>query len=704
MKMFFLRACAMWRRFRRGSPARRQLQYASQVDVLMQGANPFASWHERANWMSDVAEWLRHEPQPSSREMGVIRRARHQRTRYLLDWLDAHRDVRRLVRTTIQKTLREAVGPELFTDTGMPCEPAFLGALWHRAVSLLLPRSPAQRNLSALLIAMFPDPADADWLLGLDSTTLERLWRLIADDGIAHAYLQQVDEALLLLMAMVLATGLSPEFQARLMPRMPVRASPFMTLRRELEKYLAASPNDAGALRGVRMLIAVCSAQTDKIYADLDEHGVSLNLIYHLERMRAQLNRMARLIDLRSAMAQESGHAAQTLLGELIRLHHGQNATLLGLPKRGFSLLARKLAERQSRSGDVRIARDAIQYRAMLRAGAVGGIVCAVMLLAQRLLPGVAHPKFFDGLLAAANLGAGFVLISALGGVLAARQPALTAPALAARMGALDTSDGLRALLSEVATLLRSQAGAVFGNLFALTPMLLLATSALSWIGGVRLMNADTAQSEIDALSLIGPTPLHAIFTGVLIWLAALFSGLADNWFALRRMREALACHRRLVYALGSLRAQRLARWMERHVADIAGNLALALLFGLGPALANFFGLPLELRHVTLAAGQLVAAASAMGWGVLLEPAFWLAAAGVLITGLFNIGVAFVCALSLAMHARGLRGRTRRRILRAVLRRFIAAPATYLLPQRGDAPVATQAHTSSAQDRIRRRS
>jgi site-specific recombinase len=700
MKMFFLRAWAIWRRFRRGSPAKRQLQYASQVESLMCRANPFAAWHERVNWIADVAEWLRHEPRSPQREDGAWRRARHQRTRYLLDWLDAHRDVRRLVRTALQKTLREAVGPELFAGAGMPAQPAFLGALWERIARLALPRPPARRDLTALLLALFPERADAEWLLGLDAPTLSRLWRLVADDGISHACLQQIDEALLLLMATVLATGLSPEFQARLLPRMPVRASPFMALRRELERYLASSPNDAAALRGVRMLIAVCAAQTDKIYADLDEHGVSLDLVYHLERMRAQLTRMSRLIDVRSASEGEG--AAQSLLGELLRLHHAQNATLAGLPTRGFSLLARKLVERHARHGDIGIARDAAQYRGMLRSGVIGGGVCAALLLAHRLFPDVAHPQFFDGLFAAANLGLAFLLISALGGVLAARQPAVTAPALAARMGALDTSDGLRALHAEVAMLLRSQAAAVFGNLLGLAPAL-LAGAGLAWLFGASLVDAQGAREEIGALSLVGPTPLYAIFTGVLIWLAAVVASLADNWFALRRMREALASHRRLVYALGSLRARRFAAWAERHVAQVAGNLALALLFGLAPAVAHFFGLPIELRHVTLAAGRLLIAAGAIGWRIVLEPAFWLALAGVLAAGLFNVATAFGCALWLALQARGLPTPARRRVLRAVLRRFLAAPSAWLLPRRGEPPAVARRVQVDEEGESRRR-
>jgi site-specific recombinase len=682
--MFFLRTWAIWRRFRRGSPARRRyLQYGTQVEQLMRRASPFAAWTDRANWMMDLAEWLRHEPRTSLREDSAWRRARHQRTRYLLDWLDAHRDVRRLVQATIQKTLREAVGPELFTDTGMAREPAFFSELAERAARLLLPPPPARNDLCALFCAMFPDPADAEWLLGLDGATLMRLWRLVADDGISHGYMQQLDEALQHLATMVLAAGTGAEFRRRLPPRMPVQATPFMALRRELERYLFVASSDETALRSVRMLIAVCQAQTDKIYADLDEHGVSVSLVWQVERMRSQLARMARLIEVRAAVqAGRGGAEVQALLAELVHAHH-QRASGSGLATRSFSLLARKIVERQGRHGERHLARDPAQYQATLKAGAIGGAVVALTVLAQLLWPGPgAGGGFFGGVSAAASTGLCLLLISALGGVLGGRQPAIIAPALAARMGALDTAEGLRALMSEIAMLLRSQAAAVFGNLAAVTPAMLALTLATFWGTGGTVLSPARARDAMAALSLVGPTPLYAALTGVLLWLAGLASGLADNWFALHRMRHALAHQRRLVYALGAARAQRFAHWLERHVADIAGSIALAALLGMTPALAAFFGLPFQVRHVTLAAGTLLATLGSLGWQACAEPAFWLAVAGVLAAGLLNVAVAFGCALALALQARAVPPRAMRRVAGAVLRRFAASPRTYLLPDR----------------------
>ncbi|HWW06978.1 site-specific recombinase [Collimonas sp.] len=693
MKILFLRLRVMWRRFRHGE---RHLQsdnqhYAIQVDALMRRANPFYSWQERANWIIDIVQWLRHVPKVSMLDDDAKLRAKQQRLLFLLEWLDSNRDVRRLVQATLQKTLREAAGPELFCATGLPHEPAFFSELSEHAIKLVLPKPPFEADLSSLFTALFPTPEDADWLLALDRQSVAKIWKLIADDGIAHSYQQQIDEALIYLAATVLADGISKAFRQKLDPKMPLQATPFMVLRRELETYLYVSPRDEAALRSVRMLIAVCQAQTDRIYAHLDEHGVSVSLVYRVERMRAQLTRMALLTDLRSVIYGASAAGAQdiepgagqiqALLGDLIAAHH-QRSSVRGLIQRSFSLLARKMVERNADHGEHYIARDSKEYRAMLKAAGRGGVITAFTVLGKSLLSGIGAARFFEGVFASLNYAVSFMAISAVGGVLATKQPAVTAPVLASKMGQLDTVEGLRALLSEIALLLRSQAAAVFGNLMGVIPVMLLISGLIMLTTDAPMMTAGHARASLHSLSVIGPSPLFAAFTGILLWLSSLASGFADNWFALRRLREALTYQRRLVFILGPMRAERWAAWLDRNVAQIAGNVSLGFLLGMTPVLAQFFGLPLDVRHVTLATGTLTAAASSLGWQVLATPQFWLAIAGIACIGVLNVGVSFTCALTLALRARDVPARIRRLVFRAVLRRFSASPRSFLFPER----------------------
>lgn len=689
MKFLLLRLRVMWRRFRHGEQRQADSQhYTRQVDALMRRANPFSAWQERADWIIDVVHWLRHVPKVSMLDDDGRLRFRQERLHFLLQWLDSNRDLRRVVQATLQKTLREAAGPELFCATGLPHEPAFFSELSEHIVKLALPKPPFEADLSALFTVLFPTPEDADWLLALDRHSVAQLWKLMADDGIAHNYQQQIDEALIYLATMVLADGISKAFRQKLDPKMPLQATPFMVLRRELETYLYVNPRDEAALRSVRMLIAVCQAQTDRIYAHLDEHGVSVSLVYRVERMRAQLTRMALLTDLRSMIynngngGQQDGQGAgqvQALLGDLIAAHH-QRSSVRGLVQRSFSLLARKMVERNADHGEHYIARDSKEYRAMLKAAGRGGVITAFTVLGKSMVTALGAARFFEGIFASLNYAVSFMAISAVGGVLATKQPAVTAPVLASKMGQLDTVEGLRALLTEIAQLLRSQAAAVFGNLMGVIPVMLLISGLILLTTDAPIMTAEHAHASLHSLSVIGPTPLFAAFTGILLWLSSLASGFADNWFALRRLREALAHQRRLVYVLGAMRAERWAGWLDRNVAQIAGNVSLGLLLGMTPVLAQFFGLPLDVRHVTLATGSLTAASS-LGWEVLAAPQFWLAVAGIASIGILNVGVSFACALTLALRARDVPARIRRLVFRAVLRRFSASPRSFLFPE-----------------------
>jgi site-specific recombinase len=684
MKLFLLKIAVFWRRLRGGSVRNRFAMSASRVEALMLRADPQAPWHLRANWMIDVAEWVRHESKVSWRDEQAWRRIKHARLVYLLTWLNRNRTVRRSVQMTLQRTLREATGPELFSATGLPFESAFFSELSERLTLTVLPRRLSPSDLSGLFTAMFPAPSDAQWMLELDQEALDGLWKLAADDGISHMYRQQIDESLVYLCTLVIAEGISPAFRQRLEPKMPLQATPFMVLRRELESYLRGAPGDENALRSVRMLIAVCQAQTDRIYAHLDEHGVSVSLVYRVERMRAQLLRMQLLIDLRAAGAARVDGRVQAVLADLIRAHH-HRSSIRELIRRSFSLLARKMVERNGAHGEHYIARDGSAYRAMLKAAYRGGIVTAATVTVKTLVNSVGAPYFFQGLFASLNYATSFLLISAIGGVLATKQPAVTAPALASRMGELETVDGLRTLMTEVAMLLRSQAAAVFGNVAAVIPAMAAIALLYGWLHRTPLMDADKAGSVIAGLSPIGMTPVYAALTGVLLWLASLVAGFTDNWFALRTLREALAHQRQLVRVLGAGRAERLAAWLDRHISTIAGNVSLGLFLGMTPVLAQFFGLPLDVRHITLATGSLTAAAASLGWQALGTPAFWLAAAGVALTGLLNVGVAFSCALVLALRAREVPRRTRRLVFRAVLRRFMMSPYAFLFPPRGAA-------------------
>jgi site-specific recombinase len=96
--------------------------------------------------------------------------------------------------------------------------------------------------------------------------------------------------------------------------------------------------------------------------------------------------------------------------------------------------------------------------------------------------------------------------------------------------------------------------------------------------------------------------------------------------------------------------------------------------------IALFFGLSLDVRHVTLAAGQIAAAAFTLGLPALSTPAFIWALAGLFVIGPLNLGVSFYLAFRVALASQGISGANRHRIRQAIGQRIRTQPLSFFRP------------------------
>ncbi|MES1161671.1 MAG: recombinase, partial [Rhizobacter sp.] len=118
-----------------------------------------------------------------------------------------------------------------------------------------------------------------------------------------------------------------------------------------------------------------------------------------------------------------------------------------------------------------------------------------------------------------------------------------------------------------------------------------------------------------------------------------------------------------------------------------AANISLGMMLGVVPVVALFFGLPIEVRHVTLSTGQLAAALGTEGVGLLAHAPFWWCVAGIVATALLNLTVSFLLAFRVALRSRGIRLADRSRIYRAIRARLRRRPLSFLWPPRDAAPI-----------------
>jgi site-specific recombinase len=653
-----------------------------QLDSLLAQADPGAPLATRNEWLMELGYWLR-RPTPATGE-ATGSYSEHTRLRFLLQVLDRNEAQAARFGATLRSLLRDNDARSLFADTGMAARPGLFGELVSRIHARVLPVSLNQAELSVVFELLFISERDAEWVAALDETLIARLLDHIkAGDEHTTSALSGLSLALhdsiVLLCHQIAATALEAPIRQRLdnaheNARMLMQLS---TLSHELMASEPGSERRVQLLNSLRAALSQTRAAIDSVYEHLERFGVSVDVVFQVERTRLRIDRVDQLLAVWAESRVLTNYTALTSQLIAANLHRNSIGGLLG---ETYSLLGRKVVERSAETGEHYIARTRTDYFGMLRMAAGGGVITAATVYLKFFVTALHLNKFIEGVLLSLDYVGSFLAIHFAHFTLATKQPAMTAPALAKKLDNVGKPEGRAEFIEETMALIRSQVAAIAGNLSLVFPVALaIQLAATQWFDQ-NLISEEKARATIDSFSLLGPTPLFAAFTGVLLWLSSLTAGWADNWFALHRLHDALAYQRRLKWVFGEARAQRIAAFARHHVAGVVANVSLGLMLGLLPTILAFVGLPIEVRHVTLSTGSIAAAIGVLGVDTLHTAALWWAVAGVASMAVLNLAVSFALAFSMALRSQGLRTGMRRLLRRDVLRAVAQNPLRVILP------------------------
>ncbi|MGY4831164.1 site-specific recombinase [Sphaerotilaceae bacterium SBD11-9] len=651
------------------------------LSALLNAADANASLPERNLWLVRLLGWLRHaaEPLPNQQTPTPLLRLRH-----LLNVLERNAEHRANVAALLLRFWNEIDTAALLADFGFSPRTGLGSEVSQRLRQRLLPATPATSNLAELFGLLFPEPRDADWLDAVDAPTLARIGTLLQppDGG-----KQRLDwrapflDAVTFLASAVRAAGFAPQVRERMSPEL-LTDRPFHQLAHAAEQVrVHVEVHDREALlrevQYLRALLDTCRRSATSVHEHLEEHGVSVDVMFQVDQLLKRTDRIEALLN--CVISREPGPEVLKMIAELVRTAK-QGRSIRTLFAQHYSLLARKVAERSAETGEHYITRDRSAYREMLRAAAGGGAVLAGTTFVKFAVLAIGLSAFWAGFMAGVNYALSFVLVQLLHFTVATKQPAMTAPAMADKLADVGSDEAVESFVDEVAHLIRSQAAGIFGNLMLVAPVVLGVQLAFKYCFGMPLVGEAGAQYVLSSLSLLGPTPFYAAFTGVLLFASSIIAGWVENWFVWHRIDSAIAWNPRIVARLGSARAQRWAGYWRANISGFAANISLGMMLGLVPVLATFFALPLDVRHVTLSTGQLAAAVGALGFDLLRQGVFWWCVAGIALTGALNLGVSFFLAFKVALRSRGIRLNDRSRIYRAIRRRLWRAPMSFIWP------------------------
>lgn len=668
------------------------------LSTLLARLDPEADLAARHIWLIQMFDWVRGDRASPQAAAG--------RAVLLLDAIEARDDLRAKARAWWAVFTRTVDLTALLADHGFAPRTAFLSELGERLRRKILPGTPETTDASDLFRMVLPGDFDARWIALLDDAALSRIGRLLgppdaaaapdADgDLAAPSWRHTIMDAVTYCASQVVAAGFSPELRLRMGPVAPTdgaapatRARAFHTLMAtldDLRQEVFRTPGDPAALQAAfiafRDRLDDCRLATASVYAHLEDNGISVGLVFRLRQLRERVLRIRELLD--CVLSPAPAPSVARLVGRLVTAG-GERSSIRGLIATNSSLLAAKVTERSAEAGEHYITRDGPAYLRMLRQAAGGGALTAVTVLMKFAIVAAGLSAFWGGFWAGAMYAASFVTIQLLHLTLATKQPAMTAPAMAARLHRLKDQGGVEAFVDEVTHLVRSQVAAVLGNLGLVVPVMLGVAVLARTVLDHPVLDEAHARAVLKSLSLAGPTAIYAAFTGVLLFAASIVAGWIENAFVLHRLDSALRHNPRIGAVLGARRARRWAGFMRTHISGFASNISLGFMLGLAPAFAGFFGIGLDVRHVTLSAGQVAAAAASLGPQALHLPALWWAVAAIPAIGVINVSVSFYCAFRLALRAHSVSRADRVRIRAAILARWRRRATSFFLPV-GDA-------------------
>lgn len=667
------------------------------LEPILGNLDPEQSQRERVDALERLARWVSSQRgAPAIGDALPGERPELLRLRLLLLALGSSPALRGRVATTLARTLNEARGAMFLARVGLPGD----RGLWPETLELLssrlLPEPRDDEDLEQLVGRWLGQASALEWVAAMPSgLAVEMMHQLSTEDAATGRRLRlfqpMLTEALGLLAIRVSATGLSDVIRLR-SQLVPLEQTPWYALlqRAIVVRDAVANANAARfapALMELRRTLDDCRQVGGEVVANLESAGVSVDVVYRLELIESCLQRIDALAD---CLAQEEASAqalrCQRLLVRVLaaRLHDRKLGAILGA---NLHLLSRKIIERAGHTGEHYITTSRGQYVGMLLSAAGGGLLTTLTAVLKFSITWLKFPLFVEATLLGFNYAGSFLLMQFLGFTLATKQPSVTAAALASTLQKTAGHPELGPLVTTIACITRSQLAAAIGNIGLVIPGALGFDFVWRILhAGTPFLDEDTAVYVVHSLDpLHTGTVFYAALTGVLLWSSSIAAGWLENFAAYRRLPEAVADHW-LGRIIGRWTMGCLSRVFARNVAGIGGNVSLGVLLAATPIAGRFFGLPLDVRHVTLSAGALALAASRLGTQMGYRE-WLLAILGIGVIGLLNFGVSFVLALSVALRARQVTRDDRWRLLASVAATFVRSPSQFFWPPRSQAHI-----------------
>ncbi len=579
----------------------------------------------------------------------------------------------------------------LYTDAGILPGHGFFTETFKRIRYKILPPLENITSTQYLVREIFHHKTGYRNFENIDDNVWLHLFISIGIDGDVtkweNRHLNYLLNALMILSQRITAIGLEPELISKL-PEIDDLQSPFFGLYREVQQYVDRFKEDASYIktneedyRHILVMVSQCLLSIDELHKHKENYGISINLAYLMLRLEQHVKRLKTIFQLiQLSDVNEFNKELFSFTSELVNAQSKKYSVKKHLND-NLSLIAYKITEHTSLKGGHYRTVDRKEYFAMLKSAMGGGLIVALLVMLKVFAHHLQMAPFGEAFAYSMIYATGFITIHLLHFTLATKQPAMTANTIAESLDGTGKNDKVMlktvTLIAEISS---AQFISLIGNIIIVLPAAYLFGWIYFYFSGSNILNAEEAQSMILNLHPYKTGALfYAAIAGVFLMSSGFIAGYYDNKVIYSRIPERLQQHPLLKKIFSEKQLKRLTGYLKNNLGIILGNFFLGIFLGTTPLLGKFFGLPIDVRHVTLSTGNFGLALQSggvhIGARLLIEISL-----GIILMGIINLLVSFSLAIYVAVRSRSLTTSLMRNLLTAIKTYFRAQTLSFFIP------------------------
>lgn len=550
------------------------------------------------------------------------------------------------------------------TESGIVSGRGFVQELIKKMKHKLLPELQTPDNFIYVINKIFYKRSDYIWVEGIDQDLWKQFFEMlgIQINLTEPALIKQLQQALQILSYRITTLGLEKEITHRY-ENFEDAIYPFLEQNRLINEYIFQSSPTAADTGNQQILLANisealhnCKQSIQWIRDQRIAYGTSLAQAFILTRLQQQVDRMFIILDV---LDTDNSFNTERFVMYFKTVVHNENRknSLKEFVSENTGYLAYQIAEHGGRTGEKFITTTSKEFWRMFRSAVGGGIIISFIGIIKNLLGRIAMAPFWQGFIYSVNYSLGFILIQDTNSTLATKQPAYTANNVASSFDAHKVGDkpDLRNLAITIGKVSRTQLASFAGNLIMVFPLTYLLALLFFEATGVKIAEGAAAQKLLtDQQPFHSLALLYACFTGFFLFASGLIAGYVENYLVYSKIGERLRHSTALRYGFSEKRRYKIIHYIENNMGALIGNIALGFFLGMAGFFGKTFGLPFDIRHITISAANAAIGFFGLDHNISSKELFY-TLFGVFSIGFLNFAVSFGLAFYVAVKSRGIR-------------------------------------------------